>query len=403
MTQPHEPGRAQDGRAKFLALIRMVAQEFANAAPLSVPKEGVARAIDRVMLAFRAQAAQKPEIYECTPQSIGRALSLSALTGLMPGGPMPEVDLIPRKTRVKEGSRWVDGPKELQWQIGWRGYKTLAARAGCLAKPVLVFEGEHFEWSEGMESTLRHRPSPGSRMVLDADSLAPLVCGYVVVSYADGRKDFVVLDRDGIAKRRDRSDGWRQWKEGKIKSTPWSEWPDEQALKTCMRYAAQRGVLLMDDVARYALDADGAEDRPIVVDVPAVTAAPMLAAPATERPALTDRGGLDDLEADLLTPEEREREAVRAEQPGPKRVEPKLPPKGDGWGPADGGGLVGNIESAEADLAELAGAEVVAELRRRAGVKDGTAAEVAQRLGDEGARLHLTRLRNALDDARGSS
>lgn len=300
--QPHTGANGAapkaDPRDRFMTLIRALAKEFAATAPISVPPAEMQRAMDRTILAFRAQANRNPDIFDCTPESVARGVAMSSLTGLMPGGPLPDVDLIPRKTRVKEGGSWRDGAKELQWQISWRGYVTLAKRAGCLVKPVNVYAADVFEWEEGLESRLTHRPTIGAeRMIGDADSMEPLVASYVIVTYPDGRRDFVVMDRAAIMKRRDRSDGWRQFKDGRIKSTPWGEWPDEQALKTAVRYGAQRGVILLDDVARFAFEADGADDtpRPEVIDTTATIAAPR----STPRALPDTLGGLDSLADEL--------------------------------------------------------------------------------------------------------
>lgn len=305
---------AKNPRERFLELIRTAAADFALAAPLSVPRADVQRAIDRVVLSFRAAAVSRPAMYECTPASVARAIALCALTGLMPGGAVPEVDLIPRSSRIKDAEgRWVDGPKELQWQVGWRGYKTLAARAGCLAKPVAVYAEDDWQWEEGLDSTLRHKPRIGGpRLVDNVETLAPLVAVYVVATYPDGRKDFLVMERDQIAKRRDSSDGWKAYKKDQIKSTPWSEWPDEMALKTAMRYAASRGLLLLDDVARYAFDADERADS-VAPSATVVDVTPRPQA-AEQRPALPDRGGLDDLERDMLGGMNDQRERVRVDE-----------------------------------------------------------------------------------------
>src|SRR5688572_16404990 len=98
-------------REAFLALCRRGGEEFSAALPLSVPKDEIVRAMDRVVAGVRALAARNPDIYACSPASVGRAMALSALTGLVPGGPLPQVDLIPRRNK---------GNLELNWQIGFR-------------------------------------------------------------------------------------------------------------------------------------------------------------------------------------------------------------------------------------------------------------------------------------------
>jgi phage RecT family recombinase len=271
-------------RQTYLEMIRNVAKVFANAAPLSVPKDEVQRAIDRVMLAFRQMGMNKPELYECTPESVARCVSLSALTGLMPGGHAPDVDLIPRwNSKIKA--------KELNWQISWRGYKTLAARAGAIAQPVNVYQSDTFEWEEGLERKLVHKPR-GERMVDDPGTLGSLTHTYVRIEYRDGRKDFVVMDRAMILKRRERSEGWKRHGLAGF----WGEWPDEMCMKTAIRYAGQRGVLPLDDVARYAFEEDGKEDGDQrIVDMRSTPNGYVPAAP--EPKAIAPTTGLDGLDA----------------------------------------------------------------------------------------------------------
>ncbi len=54
------------------------------------------RAAARVGLAFQSSAARNPKLYECHPDSVAAAVALSAMYDLMPGGPVPDVYLIPR-------------------------------------------------------------------------------------------------------------------------------------------------------------------------------------------------------------------------------------------------------------------------------------------------------------------
>jgi phage RecT family recombinase len=389
MSMPQN-GAAQpkaDPRDRFMNLIRALAKEFAATAPISVPQAEMQRAMDRTILAFRAQANRNPDIFECTPESVARGVAMSSLTGLMPGGPLPDVDLIPRKTRVKEGGSWRDGPKELQWQISWRGYVTLAKRAGCLVKPINVYVGDAFEWEEGLDSNLTHRPALGGvRMITEVDAMDPLVASYVVVTYPDGRRDFVVMDRAAIVKRRDRSDGWRQFKDGRIKSTPWAEWPDEQALKTVVRYGAQRGVILLDDVARYAFEADGAEDapRPEVIDA---TATPMRAPAPAPRAIADTLGGLDSLADELEREPVPLRETIDevVEQAAPSAATKKPPAKGKPAAQltAEQVQLIAAVKAAEDLLAEDKAADVrmSVDVKYNAAVEDLTVDQL-RRLAD---------------------
>jgi phage RecT family recombinase len=412
--------RKNEAWNQYMATIRDAARLYAEASPLSVPAAEAHRAVDRVMLAFRSLATVNPKIVDCTANSIARCMALCALTGLMPGGAVPEVDLIPRKRRFKDGNVWRE-VLELQWQVGWRGYKTLAARAGCTAKAVNVYQGDHFVWEEGLESKLVHRPNQGAqRQVGDIKTLDPLIACYVVATYADGRRDFIVIDLPAILKRREASEGWRYFVAGESKSSPWAEWADEMVMKTAMRYAASRGLLVLDDVARYAFQVDGEEDAPtrVVVDIPAASSAP---APApAERPAISDRGGLDELsrdlgidddrEPDLLTPDERIAENAKKSEAPPNT--PGHPPAGASAEPTGdapkakpptkkqqaeqaANDLVERIRGGEGNLAP----ERWQDIRKGLGIKVSTAAkDIVAEYGLDVANTYAGKLSNAVDE-----
>ena len=268
---PAPNGRVEaDGgpRAKFLNVIKEAAVSFADAAPLSVPRAQQLQAIDRVVAAFRAAAARDEKFYLATPASIGRAIALCALTGLTPGGPLPQVDLIPRTRWIKDGEGWREGPVELNWQLAWRGYVALALRTGCRARPMAVFYGEPFEHDEGLDRRLVHRPDESVEGFGEWDALR---CVYVVATYRDGTRDAEVLYRHGLEKRRAHSDAWQGYQDAlqsgnkkrieRAAANPWNEWPIEMSLKTGIRYSGSRGLLQFDEPGQYAFAEDTQDDR----------------------------------------------------------------------------------------------------------------------------------------------
>jgi|GEM_PF-6728326 len=62
-----------------------------------------------------------------------------------------------------------------------------------------------------------------------------IVGAYSVAVLKDGSKSFEVMSISDIHKIRDRSDGWKAFKAGKIKSTPWSTDEGEMCRKTVAR------------------------------------------------------------------------------------------------------------------------------------------------------------------------
>jgi len=211
-------------QARYRALVLRTAES--TLADVVGPQR-VQQAVGRFGLAFRAVASSSPQLYECTPASVAQAVGMCALTGLMPGGPYPDCYLIPRKSRIKVDGRWSDGPLELNWQISARGCKRLAERSGAWTlETVLVHEGDEFRLVRGLHPDLTHIPQ------CEQPTWDTIVGGYVVAWPRDGaaRPRFEWLDRAGIEARRDVSDGWRAYEGGRIKSTPWAEWPLEMAV-----------------------------------------------------------------------------------------------------------------------------------------------------------------------------
>ena len=117
-----------------------------------------------------------------------------------------------------------------------------------------VFKDDVFNVIEGTEHSLEHVPDLTAKQSWDA-----LVAVYVVAHYPDGGKDFIVIRKADIEKRRANSDAYQR---NKTKS-PWGQWPIEMALKTGLRYAFARGIVPMDENTSNAYDHDGRQDAPI--------------------------------------------------------------------------------------------------------------------------------------------
>ena len=230
--QPAAPPRSWRGDVEKSAasmLVSMVGEERAR------------EAAGRVALAFDVarRAAKDPAALEsCSPASVGACIAASALTQLYPGGPSPEVYLVPR-----QGA--------LQWSLTHVGMGRLAARQGyhLSAVPVHIADRLVVRLGQVVEHEQDPRQSPAS--LADLQGVA-----VVLRRISDGVTLSTAWVPLGVIEARRKAKG-----AGPV----WNQWPVEMALKTAIRYVYARGGLpLTGDDWRAAVAADA---EPEVVDV----------------------------------------------------------------------------------------------------------------------------------------
>ena len=230
--------------------MRAFVKRCAESLPFVLSPDGLEESKARMALVFSNGAA--PQLAACTRESIAHAIVLSAMSGLFPGGPMPDVWLIPRRNRKKGGAL------EANWQISARGYTRLARRAGYQVVPTLVYKDEQFAVQKGTSPSLTHVPDVDKEQGYDDIRL-----GYVVVTSPDKEVAFAILRKDQIDKRRAKAQDQGIWR----------EWPEEQSLKTLCSYAGRREMWPCDPQARHVIDAD---DKSVLASPP--VQAPLLQA-----------------------------------------------------------------------------------------------------------------------------
>ncbi len=191
-----------------------------------------AKAAAGVALAFRsavAQSEQPDALLNCSPTSIAMCVANSARYRILPGGSNPGVYLVP-----KGG--------QLGWWLTHRGMCALVERTGkhLDVKPVFTFD--KFEIEYGLNPRLVHVPGKGAK---GWDTLAGV---YVIVRDIQTNRaiDMLYMERDEIAERR-RAAGTQK---------VWNNWPIPQAMKTAIKYAIARGMVVLDEESRGVLSAD---------------------------------------------------------------------------------------------------------------------------------------------------
>lgn len=282
----------QKQRAEYGAKV----QEFAtNMLTQMISNEDALReAIGRVGIAYRAAAAADPDLYDCSPQSIVKAIAMSALTGLMPGGPMPDVYL-----HRQSG--------ELEWSVSYRGLVKMGSRDGTMLQAVPVFVSDEFTIERGLNPNIIHLPDPSGDRTFDA-----LVGVYVVAIRPNGHKVFEYMSVEDVKKRRAIS---RSWNGRRQNMSPWHNWPVEMALKTGYRYAIQRGLVPIHDTMTAVLQYEDKYNH----DVVDVQHRPQQAIPARPpAPRLRGALGMDALDglADAMNQEPAPAKPATTREPG---------------------------------------------------------------------------------------
>lgn len=204
-TQQNKPPTLRDQIAKM-------GGEFAKALPASVTA-------DKFVRTAQTAIAMTRNIEKVTnPQSLLSACVKAATDGLILDG--------------REAALIVDYQGNVQYRPMWEGLKELAFRSGMvkLITTRVVHDADYFEFFMGDEEKIVHR----------IDIRAPRgkpIAVYCVIQLVTGGVIREVMTVDQINAIRERSDGWRAFAAGKIKSTPWSTDWDEMARKTVFRRA----------------------------------------------------------------------------------------------------------------------------------------------------------------------
>jgi recombination protein RecT len=214
---------------------------------------------------------QNPNLMKIHPGLLFREVSKSAQLGLSMDPQLGEAYLV--IARNSKANR-----DEPQLRVGWKGLAKLARQSGeiTLIYAHAVHERDitdgHFRVTLGAEPQLIHEPD------IFTDR-GPVVGYYAVTKYRDGDFDFEPMSVEEIHKIRDKTDAYRAYKAGRIKSTPWADWEQEMARKTVIRRLLKRSPMSAEMQAAVKLIDQ--EETGVIDDAPP---APQLAPPRRGRP-----------------------------------------------------------------------------------------------------------------------
>lgn len=188
---------------------------------------------------------RRPELWECDPISVARAVVECAQVGLEPTGAIGGAHLVPffnKKT----------GRKEAQLILDYRGGVALARRSGEVSRVEarIVRERDEFDYEYGLEPRLRHVPS------LDEDP-GKMTFAYAVAIFRDGSRQFEVMSAAQIEAVRTRS------KSGE--AGPWISDPFEMSKKTVLKRLLK--LLPLSVEARQIIEFEDEQEREPAVSV----------------------------------------------------------------------------------------------------------------------------------------
>lgn len=216
---------------------------------------------ERMMRLMANALRTTPKLGECQPLSLLGAMMQCASLGLEPNTVLGHAYLIPF-----DESKWNPQTRQrekmgtnVQLIIGYKGLIDLARRSGhitSISANVHYSDDELWEYEEGTEATLRHRPG---------DLRGEKLHAYAIAKFKDGGHAYVVLPWSKIMEIRDNSQGWKsalatatKYKKPNqplnIKS-PWATHEDEMAKKTAIRALAK--YLPLSTEFRDAVEVDG--------------------------------------------------------------------------------------------------------------------------------------------------
>lgn len=207
---------------------------------------------------------QNPGLMLLDPRLIFREVSKAAALGLYLDPQLGEAYLI-------ESWNGKAKRKEPQLRVGYRGLIKLGRQSGEITMLYAHEVNEHdvLDVDQGAEKKLVHKP----KLFTDR---GPVIGYYAVVKYKEGDFDFEPLSIPQAHKIRDRSDGWKAFQEGKIKSTPWATDEEEMCKKTVIRRLAKRIPQSPElaEAIRIEDAADHSDIRSAIAATPSVRLAP---------------------------------------------------------------------------------------------------------------------------------
>lgn len=175
----------------------------------------VQREVSFAMQAINGSAG----LQKCSKESLQKAVFNIALTGLSLNPVTKLAYLIPR---------WSAGGMQAVLEPSYQGLIRLLTDTGSIrsiyAHP--VYDGDEFEVQYGTTAELIHKPKFKSKTMTHV---------YAVATLSDGAKQFEVMTAEEVNEIRERSESYKAFTAGKVKSCTWESDYGEMARKTVIK------------------------------------------------------------------------------------------------------------------------------------------------------------------------
>jgi recombination protein RecT len=170
-------------------------RQLAPLAPRFAEVLGQTMPVERLIRTVAVAVERLPKLLECNRQSLFNAAMSAAVLGLEVDGVTGQAFLIPFKDRA-------------QLVIGYKGFSTLAARAGITITGSVVREGDVFEFDLG-EGWITHKPTLGNK--------GRIVAAWAKAAHSSRPPVVVVLGIDELLAVKAKSPGARKT------DSPWND------------------------------------------------------------------------------------------------------------------------------------------------------------------------------------
>lgn len=170
---------------------------------------------------FALQIINKSDILKkCDKNSLLGAVMNVANTGLTLNPIMKLAYIVPR---------YIDRKMQACLEPSYQGLVKLITDAGSVTSIScnLVRENDEFDYQLASDQKIIHKPKLGNK--------GDIIGAYAVAVLKDGSQMVEVMDKEEIESIRDTSESYKAYKDGKIKSCVWVDYPGEMFRKTVLR------------------------------------------------------------------------------------------------------------------------------------------------------------------------